>query len=90
MADKRQDVSGATRPIRNGLKRNGIRLGLGLQLVNILRDVEEDRVRGRRYLPEGDRFPTCSIVALEYWTDIASRFLLAGVDYAETLPRNAG
>lgn len=53
----------------------GVRYGCGLQLVNILRDREEDARRGRSYL--------CSDAAV--WLDRAERYLLDGVDYSRRL-----
>ena len=49
---------------------------MGLQLVNILRDREEDLARGRSYLPAPDDRP---------WLDRAERWLKEGVFYAESL-----
>lgn len=53
----------------------GQRYGCGLQLVNILRDREEDARRGRSYL--------CSDSAV--WADRAERYLRDGVDYSRRL-----
>lgn len=53
----------------------GVRYGCGLQLVNILRDREEDARRGREYL--------CS--APELWLERAERYLRDGVDYSRRL-----
>lgn len=49
----------------------GIRYGRGLQLINILRDREEDMQRGRCYL--------CS--ASEKWLNRADYFMNDGIDY---------
>lgn len=54
----------------------GRRYGRGLQLVNMLRDDEEDAARGRRYLAGAD-------TAL--WCDRAERYLRDGLDYARRL-----
>ena len=51
------------------------RYGQGLQLVNILRDREEDAERGRHYL--------CSDPAV--WMNRAERYLQDGVDYCSRL-----
>ncbi|MDQ2909099.1 MAG: phytoene/squalene synthase family protein [Candidatus Eremiobacteraeota bacterium] len=40
--------------------RRGERLGIAMQLTNVLRDVEEDRAMGRIYLPMGE-FPQTSV-----------------------------
>lgn len=50
-------VMGTATPGRDGLRdavEPAIALGIGLQLTNILRDVGEDRLRGRIYLPMED------------------------------------
>lgn len=57
---------------RDLMRRAGVRYGQGLQLVNILRDVQEDAARGRRYL--------CSDTAV--WLNRAERYLQDGVDYS--------
>lgn len=54
----------------------GLRYGRGLQLVNILRDEEEDAARGRRYFAAAER---------ERWCARAERYLRDGVDYARRL-----
>lgn len=53
----------------------GVRYGCGLQLVNILRDRDEDAQRGRSYL--------CSDP--QQWFDRAERYLHDGVDYSRRL-----
>ena len=53
----------------------GCRYGQGLQLVNILRDAEEDAARGRAYLSG----------APELWMRRAERYLNDGLDYARRL-----
>lgn len=50
----------------------GIRYGQGLQLVNILRDMDEDALRGRSYL--------CTEQVV--WRGRAERYLHDGLDYA--------
>ena len=57
------------------LEEAGVRYGCGLQLVNILRDREEDARRGRAYLCSGR----------EEWMERAERYLRDGLDYAERL-----
>ncbi len=54
----------------------GRHYGMGLQLVNILRDREEDAERGRRYLPDDDD---------AIWFKQARDWLKEGELYAETL-----
>lgn len=60
---------------RDLLEEAGVRYGCGLQLVNILRDHEEDAGRGRIYL--------CS--DREEWMNRAERYLRDGLDYSERL-----
>ena len=60
---------------RDIMVKAGIRYGQGLQLVNILRDMEEDAARGRAYL--------CSAPLL--WQERAARYLNDGLDYARRL-----
>jgi farnesyl-diphosphate farnesyltransferase len=57
-----------------------VRFGKGLQLVNILRDVGEDRRRGRQYLPSLDDYPV--------WLDRAAEHLDAGWRYTLAIPAN--
>lgn len=57
------------------LQEAAARYGCGLQLVNILRDREEDKRRGRSYL--------CSDP--EEWMQRAERYLRTGVQYARSL-----
>ena len=60
---------------RDIMAQAGIRYGQGLQLVNILRDMEEDAARGRLYL--------CS--EPQVWGCRAERYLNDGLDYATRL-----
>ena len=53
----------------------GVRYGQGLQLINILRDMEEDATRGRHYL--------CS--APEKWLHRADSYMNDGIDYSRRL-----
>lgn len=53
----------------------GVRYGCGLQLVNILRDRDEDAARGRSYLCSEPRV----------WADRAERYLRDGLDYSRRL-----
>lgn len=55
----------------------GVRYGRGLQLINILRDMEEDEALGRSYI--------CSESSLERWQSRAERYLMDGLDYARRL-----
>jgi farnesyl-diphosphate farnesyltransferase len=56
----------------------GIRFGKGLQLVNILRDITEDRRRGRQYVPNYDDY--------QRWLDRAVDHLDAGWQYTLSIP----
>jgi 15-cis-phytoene synthase len=50
-------IMGTVKPGRAGLREaseSALALGIGLQITNILRDVGEDRLRGRIYLPLED------------------------------------
>lgn len=59
------------------MKEMGIHFGKGLQLVNILRDREEDKERGRSYLPpDGD---------IHSWEVLCRSYLKDGVRYAQAL-----
>lgn len=57
------------------MEQAAIRYGRGLQLINILRDREEDAARGRSYL--------CSSPAK--WMQRAERYMNDGVDYSRRL-----
>ncbi len=76
------------------LMRDGVRLGKGLQLVNILRDIGKDMALGRCYLPEHEwRSPATTDTASlrsqssalqpvwEHWAKICEAHLAAGLDY---------
>lgn len=58
------------------MEQAGLRYGRGLQLINMLRDEEEDAARGRRYLAGDNR---------ALWCDRAERYLYDGMDYARRL-----
>lgn len=63
-------------PARRELMRQaGVRFGRGLQLINILRDMQEDAARGRYYL--------CSDEVC--WQNRAERYLRDGLDYGSRL-----
>lgn len=53
----------------------GVRYGQGLQLINILRDMEEDAARGRHYL--------CS--SPDKWLSRAESYMNDGLDYSRRL-----
>ena len=64
-----------------------IALGYALQLVNILRDIEEDAARGRAYLAsfrgKSETYPCKD--SLEMWRNRAFWYLWDGLDYARRL-----
>ncbi len=59
----------------------GIRYGQGLQLVNILRDAEQDILNGRTYLPG----PGTLAERRAHWIPIAREWLAAGKTYVSHL-----
>lgn len=64
----------------------GIRYGMGLQLVNILRDLPEDLANGRCYLPVADpRDPAALAAAYSFWLSQAELWLESGRRYAKRL-----
>ena len=66
-------------PGMEGLRvEDGVRFGKGLQLVNILRDVDEDRRRGRQYVPD--------LEDTHRWLDVAGEHLNAGWRYTLAIP----
>ncbi len=72
---------------RDIMAQAAVRYGQGLQLVNILRDIEEDAVRGRAYLAsfreKAETYPCKD--SLEIWRNRAFWFLRDGLDYARRL-----
>ncbi len=54
------------------MRQAGIRYGIGLQLINILRDCEEDAARGRSYLSSEP----------QKWLNRAERYMDDGIDYS--------
>ena len=64
----------------------GVRYGMGLQLVNILRDLPEDLANGRGYLPVADPQDREALVAARReWLAHASVWLESGRRYASRL-----
>ena len=65
------------------LRETGRRYGMGLQLVNILRDIPEDLEKGRCYLPgEGGVEPEELLEAMLVWRKRAAGWLGDGLHYA--------
>jgi farnesyl-diphosphate farnesyltransferase len=64
----------------------GVRYGMGLQLVNILRDLPEDLANGRCYLPVPDPYDHDALAASRRdWLAHASVWLESGRRYASRL-----
>ena len=64
----------------------GVRYGMGLQLVNILRDLREDLANGRCYLPVADPFDQASLAeSHRVWRAHASVWLESGRRYSSRL-----
>lgn len=64
----------------------GVRYGMGLQLLNILRDVPEDLAQGRCYLPVGRPGETAVVeAARREWLAHAGVWLESGLRYAGRL-----
>ena len=71
------------------LRDQAVELGIGLQLVNILKDAGKDSVQGRRYLPlaEGGESAQAEVYTAVLHT--ARQSLQKGVDYVLALPASA-
>lgn len=81
---------------------SGREFGLGLQTVNVIRGLHEDRHRGwvfvpRTFLPAGTDSPAgifhdgnddLALEVLEHFTDKAARHLDAALGYVERIPRS--
>ncbi len=92
-----------TGPERERLIARGVRLGKGLQLVNVLRDCPRDLAAGRCYLPRTELAalglaprelldPACAPRAwplFERWLERASAHFDAGWEYCAELPRGS-
>lgn len=75
----------------------GIRFGKGLQLVNILRDIQKDLRLGRCYFPMEElaahgldlrrvqEDPTLLRAVTPQWEKLCAEYLASGVDYVEAL-----
>ena len=68
------------------LRERGRRYGMGLQLVNILRDVPEDLLKGRCYVPgTGGTAPEDLLAAMRPWLGTAEGWLAEGREYARLI-----
>lgn len=75
-----------SRVAKEVLRERGRRYGMGLQLVNILRDVPEDLLRGRCYLPgTGGTAPEELLAAMRPWLAKADRWLAEGLEYSRLI-----
>lgn len=71
---------------RQLLEERAVDYGKGLQLVNILRDLPEDRRSGRCYLPVADPSDGEAMLAeFRHWRGIAAEKISCGRRYSETL-----
>jgi phytoene synthase len=70
-------------------RRHAVDLGIGMQLVNILRDVSEDAARGRVYIPGADlrRFGLVEVDLLDL---ACARLSAPAMRHAERSPGGAG
>lgn len=94
--------SGAVERHHAAMSVSGREFGLGLQTVNVIRGLHEDRHRGwvfvpRTFLPEGTETPAgifkdgndaLALEVLEHFTDKAARHLDAALGYVERIPRS--
>ncbi len=71
-------------PQLGGRREEAIELGIGLQLVNILKDAGQDAAVGRRYLPPRDCNDTTGITVAA--TRLARQCLTRGVDFVLAVP----
>lgn len=68
------------------LKADGIKYGIGLQLVNILRDLPADLKNGRCYLPDVDPKKKKAVMrAAKKWGKKARQYLELGLGYSSAL-----
>lgn len=75
-------------PALRDRRQEAVELGLGLQLVNILKDARADSVHGRRYLPSVTGDQSHGRTYHEALHE-ARRCLARGVDYVLAIPRAA-
>ena len=77
------------RPSLLGQRELAVDLGIGLQLVNILKDATADSAHGRRYLPDGERADGGGDQVYRTVLREARRCLLRGIEYVLALPASA-
>lgn len=71
------------------LRELAVELGIGLQLVNILKDAATDSAHGRRYLPVRGEGDSSGDAVYRTVLHEARRCLLRGIDYVLALPASA-
>lgn len=71
------------------LRELAVELGIGLQLVNILKDALQDSRHGRRYLPAVDDGNVTAAEVYRAALAMARESLARGVDFVTALPQNA-
>ncbi len=76
-------------PALNRLRDLAVELGVGLQLVNILKDAARDRQRGRRYLPLTDDGQSTHAQVYQAALAQARQSLQRGIDFVLALPPTA-
>jgi len=72
-----------------GLRELAIELGIGLQLVNVLKDALKDSKHGRRYLPSTDEGGPAHGEIYKVALNEARRSLGLGIDFVLALPSQA-
>lgn len=77
------------RPALRDRRELAVDLGIGLQLVNILKDAAADSVHGRRYLPRADVGKAPAEEIYRTVLEEARRCLQHGIDYVLALPATA-
>lgn len=77
-------------PARQQLRELAVELGVGLQLVNILKDALKDAGQGRRYLPRAEGGGVSHAEIYKAVLGEARRSLQCGVEFVMALPPSAG
>ncbi len=76
-------------PALNRLREVAVELGIGLQLVNILKDAIRDSAQGRRYLPVAEGGAAAQAEVYRAVLNEARRSLARGVEFVLALPPTA-
>ena len=77
------------RPALLQLRPRAMELGIGLQLVNILKDTPRDAAQGRRYLPRAAEGGPSHAAIYQATLGTARQCLQQGIDYVLGLPASA-